>query len=248
MRLEKDSKGRVRVAKGDRKSRGGQYAKTTTAPKQYGVDFTDVSSDTEVLTLADYNNHQDDYDTVEAAFILNKTAYVAFGAHQPFTKAHQSIAETGKNKAADMDADFIQFTTAAFGKTSKHVLPTDLKKQLIKEAINVEPEVVQGPFQMFEKLVLKGYSKVFLLLGEDRANESVFFKAAEEYNVELTVDSVPRPAGSISGTMAREHVEKGDYNGFKTIAASNVPEPLLRSVYSEMSANIVANNSRKKTK
>lgn len=230
MKLEKDKDGVIRVAKGDKSGLGGQYANKPVNAFQKPVQPV-------LEANLDSTTSWDDYDRYEV-FTGNKTAYVAFGAHQPFTVAHENIAYFGMGLAREISADFIQFTTAAYGTSKRHVLPLEVKVQLIRESLGVAPYVVKGPFEMFETLKLEGYSDVFILLGSDRSEAAVFNKAAEEYGVSLTVVPIARPANSVSGTMVREFIVNNNVDGFMATVAQKASTAVKHKVFASMSSNL----------
>lgn len=236
MKLVKDSAGVVRVAKGDKSGLGGQFGvkNVPTVKPDFNIDTVDDGGDNGNISFEEYSQHDD----LGERFIAGRTAYVAFGAHHPFTIAHETIALKGSRMAAENSADFVQFTTAAFGKTKKHVLPLHVKTKLIEESLGVKPYVVKGPFEMFEKLVLEGYSNIHLLLGEDRSGEEVFHKAAEEYGATLNIVVIPRPTGSVSGTAVRQLVSEGDYSRFSEMVAQNVSSETKIQVFDALKTNL----------
>lgn len=237
MRLEKDSKGVIRVARNDSSGRGGQFAETLKTPEKFDVTVLDTPVEVDEISGLSFHDYRD-YDVLGEALTRDALAVVAFGAHQPFTKAHEAIADFGFKLAETRGADFIQFTTAAFGKTKKHILPVELKIRMIQESINLEPTVVQGPFQMMEFLALKGYSEAELILGEDRSGENVFTKAASEYGLVLNIVSIPRKENSISGTKTREHIASEDYEGYLKFVAGRVSSKTKTTVFEVMLRNM----------
>lgn len=237
MRLEKDKHGVVRVAADDRSGRGGQFAEPFKNPKKFDVDVLDTPELVHEISGLSFDDYRD-YDVMGETLTRDALAVVAFGAHQPFTKAHEAIADFGMKLSAQNSAVFIQFTTAAFGKTKKHVLPVDLKTRMIEESIGVKPTVVQGPFQMMEMLTLQGYSEAQLLLGEDRSGENVFMKAAQEYSLLLKVVSIPRKANSISGTKTRERIAVKDYDGYLKLVATRASVETKTAVFETMHNNM----------
>ena len=230
MKFEKDKDGVIRVAKGDKSGLGGQYANKPVNALQKPIQPV-------LEANLDATTSWDDYDRYDV-YTEDKTAYVAFGAHQPFTIAHENIAYFGMGLASEVEADFIQFTTAAYGTSKRHVLPLELKIQLIRESLGVAPYVVKGPFEMFETLKLEGYNTVFILLGSDRSEAAVFNKAAEEYGVSLTVVPISRSADGVSGTMVREFIANNNVDGFMANVAQKASTAVKHKVFASMSSNL----------
>lgn len=230
MKFEKDQHGIIRVAKNDKSGKGGQFAETV-KPNLPNVDIFSLNFDDEAPSNLSYENYLN-YDPFEETFTKNLKTVAAFGAHQPFTKAHEALADFGMKLARQKKHDFIQFTTVAFGKTKKHVIPPELKTKLIEESLGTPPVMVQGPYQMFETLALKGYSETILLLGEDRETASnVFMKASTEYGVSLEIMVVPRPANSVSGTITREAAKRNNYAAFEQLIATRASAETKKQIF-----------------
>jgi len=170
-------------------------------------------------------------------------AVVAFGAHQPFTIAHQRIADEGMALASSQQSRFMQFTTEAFGKSKRHVLPLSTKLKLIKESLGFPATAVANPFALMEKLKSQGISKVTMLLGTDRMPSGVFDKAAAEYGITLVKKEIPRGPNDVSGTQTRIAIAKNDRAKFNELVASRASDSTKNQVFKEIAQNIKGYNN-----
>jgi hypothetical protein len=169
----------------------------------------------------------------EGGFVGGNNATVAFGAHQPFTTAHQMIAQMGMDRATAAQSQFLQFTTMQ-GKSKRSILTDEVKRKLISEALGIQPQFAKNPFDLMKALSEKGYKNVDLLLGEDRMSSNVWEKAAKEYGINLNKVGVPRPEGSPSGTAARAAAAAGNRAAFGKLLASGVSKRTSNSVFSAL--------------
>ena len=165
--------------------------------------------------------------------VAGKSAVVAFGAHQPFTVAHEMIARMGMGMATQSGATFKQFSTAQ-GKSKRSLLTDELKKKLIRESIGVTPEITKNPFTLMESLSLQGIKDVTLLLGQDRMSAGVFDAAAAEFGIALRKVAVPRDPGSPSGTETRLAISNNDTKRYQELIASGATQATKDQVFKEM--------------
>ena len=170
-------------------------------------------------------------------------AVVAFGAHQPFTIAHQRIADQGMALASSQQSRFMQFTTEAFGKSKRHVLPLSTKLKLIKESLGFPATAVANPFALMEKLKSQGISKVTMMLGTDRMSSRVFDEAAAKYGITLVKKEIPRGPNDVSGTETRIAIAKNDKAKFDELIASRASDPTKNQVFKEIAQNIKGYNN-----
>lgn len=166
-----------------------------------------------------------------------ESAVVAFGAHQPFTSAHENIARMGMAMAAEQGSPFFQFSTMQ-GKSKRSLLSNQTKSKLIGESIGMAPELTQNPFSLMESLAAKGIKNVTLLLGEDRMSSAVFEKAAQEFGINLKKVAIPRPPGSPSGTAARLAAANGDISSFINLIAPGASQKTKEQVFHELRAGM----------
>ncbi len=165
--------------------------------------------------------------------IANGKAVVAFGAHQPFTVAHEMIARMGMDMAAESGATFKQFSTAQ-GKSKRSLLTDDLKKKLIQESIGITPDITKNPFTLMESLSAQGIKDVTLLLGQDRMAAGVFDKAAADYGITLRKVAIPRDPGSPSGTETRLAISNNNTRRYQELIASGASQATKDEVFKQM--------------
>ena len=165
--------------------------------------------------------------------IIGSKAVAAFGAHQPFTVAHEMIAKLGQEMAATQGGVFKQFSTMQ-GKSKRSLLEDELKKRLIEESVGVTPEFVNNPFGLMESLSLQGIKDLTLLLGEDRMDSSVFDLAAEQYGINLQKVGIPRDPDSPSGTKTRLAISNNDVEAYKQLIASGATDETKSLVFDQM--------------
>ena len=167
--------------------------------------------------------------------VKGTSAVIAYGAHQPFTTAHQGIAQMGMSMAEQSGMPFFQFTSNQ-GKAKRSLLSDDLKSRMISEAIGRNPEFAKNPFELMAMLSKAGIKDVNILLGEDRMKSPVWDLAAKEYGINLSKTGVPRPAGSPSGTMARAAAAAGNVGMFESLLASGVSKSTRAEVFKNLLA------------
>ena len=168
---------------------------------------------------------------------VSQSAIAAFGAHQPFTSAHESIARMGMELAAKQGVPFRQFSTMQ-GKSKRSLLSDDLKSKLIRESIGISPDLTRDPFTLMETLSTQGVKKLTLLLGQDRMNAKVFDLAAEKYGIKLDKVGIPREAGGVSGTATRLAAGNKDWKTFFSLVAPGASQATKREVFKELQAGM----------
>ena len=169
-------------------------------------------------------------------FNTGTTAVVAFGAHQPFTTAHEDIANQGKSLAIAEGSEFIQYTSAGT-KAKKGVVSLDTRVRQIEEATGKPPVVTKDPFALMEDLKNRGITDVKILLGSDRMESAVFDQAAEKHGITLQKVEVPRKPGSqddVSATKLREAVESGDLKTARKLLAKGTSAATKKLIIDEI--------------
>jgi DNA-directed RNA polymerase subunit L len=169
-------------------------------------------------------------------FNTGTTAVVAFGAHQPFTTAHEDIANQGKSIAVAEGSEFIQYTSAGT-KAKKGVVSLDTRVRQIEEATGKPPVVTKDPFALMEDLKNRGITDVKILLGSDRMESAVFDQAAEKHGITLQKVEVPRKPGSqddVSATKLREAVESGDLKTARKLLAKGTSAATKKLIIDEI--------------
>jgi TP901 family phage tail tape measure protein len=167
--------------------------------------------------------------------VKGTSAVIAYGAHQPFTTAHQGIAQMGMSMAEQSGMPFFQFTSNQ-GKAKRSLLSDDLKSRMISEAIGRNPEFAKNPFELMAMLSKAGIKDVNILLGEDRMKSPVWDLAAKEYGINLSKTGIARPAGSPSGTMARAAAAAGNVGMFESLLASGVSKSTRGEIFKNLLA------------
>ena len=165
--------------------------------------------------------------------IVGNSVVAAFGAHQPFTVAHEMIARLGQQMAAEQGSVFKQFSTMQ-GKSKRSLLEDELKKKLIEESIGVTPELTSNPFSLMESLSEQGIKNLTLLLGEDRMSSTVFDLAAEKFGITLQKVGIPRDPSSPSGTQTRLAISNNDIETYKQLIASGATDETKTIVFDQM--------------
>jgi TP901 family phage tail tape measure protein len=174
------------------------------------------------------------------AKVKKNKAIVAFGAHQPFTTAHQDIARLGMSRAAAENSDFMQFTTNQ-GKSKRSIIDDQLKTKLIAEALGINPKFAKNPFDLMRILSERGIRDVELLLGEDRMGSKVWTQAAKEYGINLKQTGIPRPDGSPSGTAARAAAAANDKKQFNQLLAKGISPQTRNQVFQTLMSSLSKN-------
>ena len=174
------------------------------------------------------------------AEVKKDSAIVSFGAHQPFTIAHQDIAKLGMARAAAENSEFLQFTTNQ-GKSKRSVIDDKLKTKLIAEALGINPKFAKNPFDLMRILSERGIKNVELLLGEDRMSSKVWAQAAKEYGINLKQTGIPRREGSPSGTAARAAAAANDKNRFNQLIAAGVSPKTRNQVFQTLLSSLSKN-------
>ena len=166
-------------------------------------------------------------------------AVVAYGAHQPFTTAHEDIANQGKALAgADKSGQtqFIQYTSEGT-QAAKGVFSLESRLQQIKESTGTTPVTAKNPFAMMADLKEKGFSEVKILLGTDRVTKDVFDEAAKKYGIRLEKIEVPRVTGSkedVSATRLRKALVDGDMETANRLLARGTSEKTKKLLFSQL--------------
>jgi hypothetical protein len=168
-------------------------------------------------------------------FEKGTTAVVAYGAHQPFTTAHESIAVQGKEIALADGTDFIQYTSSGT-QAKKGVVSLENRVKQIEESTGKPPVVAKDPFALMEDLQNKGITKAKILLGSDRMERDVFDKAAEKYGIALEKVEVPR-TNNVSATRLREAVAAGDIETAESLLAKGTSEATKKSIIEDIKNN-----------
>jgi TP901 family phage tail tape measure protein len=174
------------------------------------------------------------------AKVKKNKAIVAFGAHQPFTTAHQDIAKLGMSRAAAENSEFLQFTTNQ-GKSKRSIIDDQLKTKLIAEALGINPKFAKNPFDLMRILSERGIRDVELLLGEDRMGSKVWTQAAKEYGINLKQTGIPRPDGSPSGTAARAAAAANDKKQFNQLLAKGISPQTRNQVFQTLMSSLSKN-------
>lgn len=165
--------------------------------------------------------------------VKGTSAIIAYGAHQPFTTAHQGIAQMGMDMSQQSGIPFFQFTSNQ-GKAKRSVLGDDLKSRMIFEAIGRNPEFAKNPFELMATLSKAGIKDVNILLGEDRMKSPVWEAAAKEFGITITKTGIPRPVGSTSGTMARAAAASGNIGMFESLLASGMSKSTKSEIFKSL--------------
>ena len=168
---------------------------------------------------------------------VSQSAVAAFGAHQPFTSAHESIARLGMELAAKQGVPFRQFSTMQ-GKSKRSILPDELKTKLIRESIGITPDLTRDPFTLMETLSAQGIKNLTLLLGQDRMGAGAFDLAAAKYGIKLDKVGIPRDPNGVSGTATRLAAGNKDWDAFFKLVAPSATQATKHEVFKQLQAGV----------
>jgi TP901 family phage tail tape measure protein len=175
-------------------------------------------------------------------------AVVAFGAHQPFTTAHEDIAIRGKALAAEDlsgKTQFIQYTSG--GTTAKKgVVSLENRVQQIAAVTGLTPNVVNDPFKLMEDLKNKGVNDVKIILGDEYKDSGVYDEAAKKSGIKLQKIILPRimDEKGVSATRLRDAVAAGDLETAEKLIAKGTPPELRKIIFDEIKQNYVPPKSK----
>ena len=170
-------------------------------------------------------------------------AVVAYGKHQPFTKAHEGIADLGKLMAEKEGSTFQQFTSDPAVVNKTNVLSAKNKLKLMEESLGSKPHVALDPFDLMKQLSESGKTSVKLLLGSDRMDSAVWQEAALKHGITLEKAEIPRTNESVSATKLRQAVLSGDMETANSLIAQRTSSRTRNAIFSDISgANAVKFN------
>ena len=175
-------------------------------------------------------------------------AVVAFGAHQPFTTAHEDIAIRGQ-ALADADVSgktqFIQYTSGGTA-AKKGVVSLENRVQQIAAVTGSTPNVVNDPFKLMEDLKNKGVNDVKIILGDEYKDSGVYDEAAKKSGIKLQKIILPRimDEKGVSATRLRDAVAAGDLETAEKLIAKGTPPELKKIIFDEIKQNYVPPKSR----
>ena len=166
------------------------------------------------------------------------SAVVAFGAHQPFTTAHESIAAQAQLLAKETGTDFIQYTSEGT-QSKKGVVSLENRLKQIEESTGKPAISVKDPFALMEDLKNKGIKDVKILLGTDRMQNDVFDLAAKKYGLNLEKIEVLRTLDekNVSSTKIREAIVTGNIEEAERLIAKGTSEETKKLIFDEIKAN-----------
>jgi TP901 family phage tail tape measure protein len=175
-------------------------------------------------------------------------AVVAFGAHQPFTTAHEDIAIRGQ-ALADADVSgktqFIQYTSGGTA-AKKGVVSLENRVQQIAAVTGSTPNVANDPFKLMEDLKNKGFNDVEIILGDEYKDSGVYDEAAKKSGIKLQKIILPRimDENNVSATKLRDAVAAGDLETAEKLIAKGTPPELKKIIFDEIKQNYVPPKSR----
>ena len=171
------------------------------------------------------------------------SAVVAYGKHQPFTRAHEEIADLGKLMAEKEGSTFQQFTSDPTAVNKTNVLNPKNKLKLMEESLGSKPHVALDPFDLMKQLSESGKTSVKLLLGSDRMASDVWERAALDHGITLEKVEIPRTNESVSATKLRQAVLSGDMETANSLIAQRTSSRTRNAIFSDISgANAIKFN------
>jgi len=151
------------------------------------------------------------------------TAVVAFGRFNPITKGHESMVNDMLDFAKKHKGDALLFASISQD-NKKNPLDFETKIKYLKKffpQVQVFDEVgedgVKTLLGALYKVSRAGYKKVFLVAGEDRAenfNDYIGKRLGDLGFESLEFYYGPRPEGGISATLLRKAAMDGDFETF----------------------------------
>ena len=153
-----------------------------------------------------------------------KSVVYTFGRMNPPHRGHQALWEFVAKQAHKIKADGIIFTSLSTN-TKKNPLSYQDKLQAIKHVlprgVTISNDTsLKNTFQIAEKLVKDGYTKIQFIIGSDRIGDfdSLHKYVKEWSNNKTTIDIISFSGtsriGNYSGTRMRELVKLDDFEGF----------------------------------
>jgi len=179
-----------------------------------------------------------------------KAIVVAFGRFQPPTSGHQLLADKVMDYAKRMGADHAMFSSRT-NDEKRNPLPPNRKfhylKKFFPDANFVDNKSIKTPVDMLKYLADRGYTKVYMVSGEDRFEEYKQFRkfispGAKE---RIPLDSLdfleagkrdPDAEGvkGMSGSKLRAAIKSGDFKGFAASLPRRANTTDAKELYGEL--------------
>ena len=151
-----------------------------------------------------------------------KSVVYCFGRFNPMTKGHQALWDFVAKQAKKIKGDGIIFTSLSQN-AKKNPLSFNDKVWGIKQGtkLNVSNDTsLKNTFQIAEKLVKDGYTRIQFIIGADRIGD---FDSLHKYvkqwsegqaTIEIISFSGKSRIGNYSGTRMRNLAKDDDFEGF----------------------------------
>ena len=179
-----------------------------------------------------------------------KAIVVAFGRFQPPTSGHQLLADKVMEYAKRMGAAHAMFSSRT-NDEDRNPLPPNRKfhylKKFFPDANFIDNKSIKTPVDMLKYLADRGYTKVYMVSGEDRFEEyKRFRKFIEPRKKErIPLDSLdfleagkrdPDAEGvkGMSGSKLRAAIKAGDFKGFASSLPRGANATDAKALYGEL--------------
>ena len=152
-----------------------------------------------------------------------KSVVFAFGRFNIFTKGHQALWDFVEKQSKKIRGDGMIFTSFSQNSKKNPLHPSDkilYMKKVIKKAKVSDDTYLKNAFQISEKLVKDGYTKIQFIVGADRKND---FDAMKKYVtqwsdggavLEIISFSGTSRIGNYSGTRMRQLIKDNNFEEF----------------------------------
>ena len=169
-----------------------------------------------------------------------KSAVFVFGRFNVFTKGHQALWEYVAKEARKQKADGLIFTSFSQNSKKNPLNPQDkimyIKKVLPKGTSISNDTSLKNAFQITEKLIKDGYTRLTFVVGADRINDfNALHKYVKEWSdgqakIKIVSFSGKERIGDYSGTRMRELVKENNFKEF----AKDLPDGFTKKEQMEI--------------
>lgn len=183
-----------------------------------------------------------------------KAIVVAFGRFQPPTSGHQLLADKVMEYAKRMGTAHAMFSSRT-NDEDRNPLPPNRKfhylKKFFPDANFIDNKSIKTPVDMLKYLADRGYTKVYMVSGEDRFEEykrfRKFIKPGKKERIPLdSLDFLeagkrdPDAEGvkGMSGSKLRAAIKAGDFNGFASSLPRGANATDAKALYGELRSGL----------
>ncbi len=168
-----------------------------------------------------------------------KSVVFAFGRFNVFTKGHQALWDFVEKQAKRIRGDALIFTSFSKNAKKNPLHPVDkilYMKKVIKKAKVSDDSSLKNAFQIAEKLVNDGYTRIQFIVGADRKNDfDSMKKYVNEWSdgnsvLEIISFSGTSRIGNYSGTRMRTLAKEDNFDEF----ADDLPKGFTKKEQQEI--------------